>query len=267
MIKIKKNNPLVIFLVAAGLLLFLHSTSLLNPIENLFWLAVKPLAIGLYGWGESFRNFYTDSQNQVDLNAQVARLVKENAALMVVNSQYRETAEENKKLRSALNFNAANNFRGVVANVIAKEDSSEDGRGLVINRGTSDGLRSGLGVVSEEGIIIGKIVEVKVATAKICLTTSPNCQLAAALQNEDKTQGITDGDLGLTIKMNYIPQLQKIGPGDPVITSGLGGDIPRGLVIGKVVKVYNASNEVWQEATIEPPVNFDNLTVVSVIIP
>lgn len=267
MIRIKKNNPILIFLVAAGLLLFLHSTSLLSPLENLFWLSVRPLSVRLYAWGESFHSFYTTSKNQTDLNAQVDRLTKEIAVLTVANSNYRETEQENEKLRAALHFNAANNFRGVVANVIAKEDSSEDGRGLVINRGTNDGLRPGLGVVSEEGVIVGKIVEVKPATAKICLTTSPSCQLPAALQNQDKTQGITDGDLGLTIKMNYIPQLQKIVPGDPVITSGLGGDIPRGLVIGKVVKVYNASNEVWQEATIEPPVNFDNLTVVSVVIP
>ena len=267
MIRIKKNNPIIIFLVAAGLLLFLHNFGILNPVENLFWFSVKPLSVRLYSWGESFHSFYNASQNKTDLNAQVDRLTKEIAVLTVANSQYRETAEENEKLRAALHFNTVSNFHAVVANVIAKEDAAEDSRGLIINRGANDGLRLGQGAISEEGVIVGKVVEVKGETSKICLTTSPNCQLPAALQNQDKTQGITDGDLGLTIKMNYIPQLQKIVPGDPVITSGLGGDIPRGLVIGKVVKVYNASNEVWQEATIEPPVNFDNLTVVSVIIP
>ena len=98
------------------------------------------------------------------------------------------------------------------------------------------------------------------------MTTSPGCKLAAAIQNQTKAQGITDGDLGLTIKMNYIPQLEKISLGDTVITSGLGDKIPRGLVIGKVIEVVSESNEVWQGATIEPLVNLNTLTVVTVII-
>ncbi len=267
MIKIRKNNPVLIFLVAAGALFFLHGLGWSRPAENLLWYLVKPVASRLYVFGSSFKHFYSANKNQSDLNAQIDRLDKEIASLTVLNSQCRETAEENEKLRAALAFSAAAKFRTVVADVIAKEAVAEDSRGLIIDRGTNDGLRPGLGVISEEGVIVGKIVEAKAATAKICLTTNPDCQLAATLQNQDKTQGITDGDLGLTIKMNYIPQLEHIAPGDPVVTSGLGGDIPRGLVIGKVSKVYNTSNEVWQEATIEPPLNFDNLTVVSVVIP
>lgn len=265
--KIRRNNPVLIFIVAAGLLFFLHSLGVTRPVENLFWLLVKPLGARLYGWGESFNDFYSANKNQADLSAQIDRLTKEVAILTVANSQYRETEEENKKLRATLDFSAAADFRTIVANVIAKETVAEDSRGLIIDRGTGDGLRAGLGVISEEGAIIGKVVEVKASTARVCLTTNPNCQLAATLQNQERTQGMTDGDLGLTIKMNYIPQLEKIAPGDPVITSGLGGDIPRGLVIGRVTKVYNASNEVWQEATIEPLVNSNNLTVVSVVIP
>jgi rod shape-determining protein MreC len=67
--------------------------------------------------------------------------------------------------------------------------------------------------------------------------------------------------------MNYIPQLEKVTVGDTVVTSGLSEDIPRGLVIGRVTNVKSISNEVWQTATIEPLLNFKNLTVVSVVIP
>ena len=128
-------------------------------------------------------------------------------------------------------------------------------------------MRLDLGLINEEGVVVGKIIDIKPGTAKICLTTSPGCQLAASLQNQNKTLGIVEGDLGLTIKMSYIPQLEKININDIVITSGLGGDIPRGLVIGKVQSVRNESNEIWQSATIEPLVNMDNLTVLAVIIP
>lgn len=267
MIRIKKNNPLVIFLAVAGLLLFLHGVGLTSPLENFFLNLTKPVASRLYIWGSSFRQSYETETDQAKLAAKIDALSREVARLTVLNSQSAEIVSENQKLRAAWQFFSLRERRPVAASVLAKEASNDDSRGLVIDKGTKDGLRAGLAVVSEEGVIVGKILEVKDVTARVCLTTSPDCQLAASVQNQNKTQGITDGDLGLTIRMNYIPQLEKINIGDIVISSGLGSDIPRGLVIGKVAQVRNESNEVWQEATIEPLVNFNDLTVVYVIIP
>lgn len=258
---------MVIFLVVAGLLIFFHAVGLWRPVEDVLVGAVKPLSGRLYSWGVSLSSSYQDNQDRNSLQARITQLSQQVAILTVANSRCQETATENQKLQSTLHFLKTNNFQAVVANIIAKESVVDSNGNLIINRGTQDGLRAGLGVVSEEGVIIGKIVDIKDTTAVVCLTTSPNCQLAAAIQNQAKTQGITDGDLGLTIKMNYIPQLEKISGGDMVITSGLGGDIPRGLLIGRVAQVYNASNAVWQEATIEPLVEAADLTVVSVIIP
>jgi rod shape-determining protein MreC len=265
--KIKKNNPIVIFLVVGGLLIFLHGVGALRPLENLLSSLTRPLAERLYRHGALFNRSYTAAQKKEDLTARVEELTKEATQLIVANSRCREIEDENQKLRATLKFLSTNDFKAVVASVIAKEAGGEDSRGLIINRGTRDGVNVGLGVVSEEGVIVGQVVETKDTTARICLTINSNCQLAAALQNQTKTQGLTDGDLGLTIKMNYIPQLEKVTVGDTVITSGLGGSIPRGLVIGRVTQVYSASNEVWQGATIEPLINLNNLTVVSVIIP
>ncbi len=104
-------------------------------------------------------------------------------------------------------------------------------------------------------------------SARACLTTSADCQLAAAIINGSRTIGLSEGELGLTIKMNYIPQMEKISPEDIVITSGLGDSIPRGLVIGRVSQVNNQSNEIWQDVTIEPVASLHDLTVVSVVLP
>ena len=268
--KIAKNNPIFIALVVFGLLVFLHSLGALRPLENFLGHALKPVNENFYRLGNSFRRSYQNSADQNSLKAQVEALSKEVARLEVENSRQKELVAENAKLRSQLKFLSDNNFKAVAAAVIAREalaEGSEEGQDLIINKGSRDGLIVGQGVVSEEGLIIGKVIEVKETSAKICLTTSPECKLAAAIQNQTKTQGITDGDLGLTIKMNYIPQLEKIAVGDTVITSGLGGKIPRGLVIGKIIAVRNESNEVWQDATIEPLVNLNNLTVVTVITP
>lgn len=266
MVKIKKNDPVVVFIIVAILLFFLHFIGLAKPVESFLSWLTKPVSSRLYDWGASFSNSYNTNKKNTDLQAKIDALTKQVATLTVADSRCLEVGEENKKLEAILKFSAVSGFKNVAAKIIAKETAA-DGGDLIIDRGSLDGLRSGLAVVSEEGIMVGKIVEVKDSSARICLTISSNCQLAGMVQNQNSTQGITDGDLGLTIKMNYIPQLEKVAAGDIIITSGLGDNVPRGLVIGRITQVRNGSNEVWQEATIEPPLNFDGLTVVSVIIP
>jgi rod shape-determining protein MreC len=270
MLKIKKNKTNIIFLAVFLLLVFFHSVGLLKPLENFLLYLVKPLSGSLYKYGAEFNNSYRARNTTINLNARVEDLTNEVARLTVLNSKYLSLEEENNKLSSILKFNNENSWKTVAVSVIGRETLAAIGnesQDIIINKGSNDGLRLNLGLINEEGVVVGKIIDLKPATAKICLTTSPGCQLAASLQNQNKTLGIVEGDLGLTIKMSYIPQSEKINIDDIVITSGLGGDIPRGLVIGKVQAVRNESNEIWQSATIEPLVNMDNLTVLAVIIP
>jgi rod shape-determining protein MreC len=265
-----KKNPVFIFIVILVILVLLYSFTWLKPVEIFLNDITKPVNGYFYNLG-SFFNRPSDKPDSIEyLQIKLEEAEKEIARLNVANSQQQELEEENKKLRAQLNLTRKYNFQTVTAEVIARESLLEgiaERQDLVINKGLEDDLALGQGVVSEEGVIIGKIIEVKEASAKICLTINSGCKLAAAILNQNRTQGITDGDLGLTIKMNYIPQLEKISVGDTVITSGLGEKIPRGLVIGKIIDIRNESNEVWQDATIEPLVNLNNLTVVSIIIP
>lgn len=270
MIKIRKDNPWVIFVVVLGLLIFLHGIGALRPVENFLLSLTKPFSSRLYSWGTSFRRSYAEKQETVDRQARIDALQSEVARLTVENSRCREIDSENRKLREQLHFSSSQAGRLVLANIIAQEtaaESGEAGQNLLIDKGEKDGLRTGFGVMSETGLIVGRVIGLGDTTARICLTTSPGCQLAASVENESRTQGITDGDLGLTIKMSYIPQSEKVGVNDIIVTSGLGGNIPRGLVIGRVTQVMNETNEVWQSATIEPLVNLNDLTIVSVLIP
>ena len=267
MIKTRSYHPLLIFLAVGGLLIFFHVLGWLRPVENLLLFLTKPLTARLYEWGASYNRSDNGQLSRADLENNIASLTKQVADLTVANSQCAAAAAENKKLSDTLQFISAHNFHAVVASVIGRDTVAGDNRDLIVNRGARDGLSIGLGVIDESGAIIGKVVDLKDVTARICLITSPGCQLAAAFQNQDQTPGLTDGNLGLTVSLNYIPQLEPIAVGDLVITSGLDSQVARGLVIGRVSQVHSAANEVWQNATIEPLTNFNNLTVVSIIIP
>ena len=265
-----KKNKNWIWALVFGLIIFLHFTRILAPLENLAISAVKPLTSFLYNSGSGIRKSYEEGQQQKDVFSKVNNLEQEVARLTVENAQLKEVEQDNLKLRSHLAFLSTNKYKNILANVISQNlvfDIKEGDQDIVIDKGSKDGIKEDLGVINEDGVIIGKVSEVRDNISKICLTTNSNCKLAATIQNNDRTMGVTEGDLGLTIKMNYIPQSEKINLNDTVVTSGLGGNIARGLVIGKVSQINNKSNEIWQDVNIEPLFDLNNLTIVTVLTP
>ena len=166
----------------------------------------------------------------------------------------------------------------LMANVISRGDlasgNAADSQIITIDKGAGDGIYPGLAAVSStavgttsQGVIIGKVVGVKDQAAQIFLVTNKNSKLAASILGENKTSGVARGELGLTVRMDFIPQTENIKVGDIVATSGLEQNIKRGLVIGRVSEVKRENNEVWQSAGVEPMVNLDDLSIVAILLP
>ncbi len=266
----RKNKFIWVMAAAIALLIFFQSIGALAPLEAFFGFLSKPLAGGLYSLGSSAKIFYNRQLEKRDLSAlvneqknQINQLVSENAKLQILE-------EENEKLRNYLKFFQKTEKKYIMGNIISsvgKIGIMARNQSIIIDKGSSDGLVPGLAAISSQGMIIGKIIEVKDNISIIHLVTNPLCKLAATVLNSEKTMGIAEGEFGLTVKMNFIPQNNLINEGQTVITSGLEQNIPRGLVIGKITQISKASNELWQDATIEPLINLDSLIVISVILP
>lgn len=264
-----KNRSLIWVIVIVAIIV-LHFIGLLQPIERAATWAAKPIAQFFYNSSAKVRHYYQRKDEYQNFSDRVDALEQEVARLTAENVGFKELEQDNIKLRAQLNFAAATNQPSKLANVISQNlvfDIKQDDQDIVIDQGVSSGLKVGAGVVDENGVIIGKVAELRPNIARVCLTTSRNCKLPAAIQNGTRTIGLTEGDRGLTIKMNYIPQSEGIKEGDTVITSGLGGDIPRGLLIGKVSQVNKLNNEIWQDVNIEPSFNRNSLTIVNVLLP
>lgn len=253
-----------------ALLIFLHYLRVLAPIENVIVTVISPILHQAQTWGTSLTRDYKDQSSREELLTENERLSEQLNNLIVENAQLRLLEEENKILRENLRFFAENEQSYVMSHVIARSESidiTERSNSIIIDKGQRDGVKNGLAVINGQGIIIGKVVETKDRTAKIYLTNNPECKLAATILNNDRTQGITEGELGLTTRMKFIPQNQELRVGEVVVTSGLEEAIPRGLIIGKVMSIQQESNELWQSALIEPLIDMDELLIVSVLIP
>ena len=264
------TKKLIILMAVIGLLIFLHFTKILAPVESFVTGILRPMFSGFYSISSSVRTAYNEQTSKKDLLARVKQLESQANQLTVENVGLKMLEQENQILRQHLKFLTKYEKQYVLANIIFRgsiDSSIAQGNTVIIDKGAKDGLLPGLAIVSSQGIIIGKIINVKSNLSEVYLTTNPSCKLAATMQNQDKTSGIVQGELGLTVKMEFIPQTEDIKIGDIVITSGLEQNIPPGLVIGKVTQVIKESNELWQSAVIEPLVDLDELIIVSVLLP
>lgn len=260
------------------LLIFLHYAKLLNPLESFLNKSLEPMFRTFYSLSTNLNKIYLTETGKQDLAAELKQAEEKINQLIAENVKLRFLEEENTVLRKHLNFLNKDNRRYLMANIISRGEltgaSSEGNQSIVIDKGARDGLFAGLAVVSStaigstsQGVIIGKIVNVKEQIAEVYLVTNKNSKLAASIFGENKTSGIASGELGLMIKMDFIPQTENIKAGDIVATSGLEQNIPRGLVIGRVTEINKENNEVWQTAIVEPLVDLDTLSVVAILLP
>ncbi|MCK5211482.1 rod shape-determining protein MreC [Candidatus Parcubacteria bacterium] len=261
----------IVYIVALiGLLVFLYSIGALRPVERYLSRGLNPILSTIYSWGADINVAYDEQTSKVDLWQQINDLQAETNQLISENVELKVVEEENAILREYLNFFDDHGYEHILSRVISRGDiTNVTGRteSILIDKGSADGLVIGLAVVDEQGIVVGKIAAVKESSSLVRLVNNRQCKLAASVLGNEVSNGVTEGELGLTIKMNFIPQEVEIKKDDIVVTSGLEETIPRGLVIGKVLEVNKENNELWQSAQITPLMDTNNLLIVSVIKP
>jgi rod shape-determining protein MreC len=118
-------------------------------------------------------------------------------------------------------------------------------------------------VVTERGLV-GRVHQVGPVSSTVLLLTDPSSGVQGLVQRT-RAAGVVNGKSGGAPVMEYVPQGAEIEPGDLVITSGLGGNFPKNLVIGQVVEVQQRDFDMFQQAVIRPTVDFNRLEFVLVI--
>ncbi|MFW6068921.1 MAG: rod shape-determining protein MreC [Chloroflexota bacterium] len=198
------------------------------------------------------------AQQQItELEARNAELERENAELLNRQSDYQLYVEM---------FNRASQapeFERVTAAVIGR-DTSPVFRSIIIDRGTEDGVLPGMPVESARGVV-GQVYRASPRAAQVLLITDNISSIGARL-SASRATGIVfgSGDSG-PLTMDWIDQEAQLEVGDVVLTSGLGGNFPPDLVIGRVVDAERNEADLFQHATVQPAVDFQDLELVFVL--
>lgn len=194
-------------------------------------------------------------ENQ-ELKGEIKKLQQEMEGL-------RETEATNLRLQKLLELKEQG-FRSTVTATVIGNSASTWSRSLTINKGSRDGVRKGMAVVSAGGIV-GQVVAVAPGSAKVLLLTDHNSGVDVIVQRT-RARGIVSGSLERDPVMEYVTRNEEIREGDRLVTSGLDGVFPKGILVGQVSTVRKKTYGLFQEVEVQlaiDPSRIEEVLVVS----
>ncbi|NLS79326.1 MAG: rod shape-determining protein MreC [Chloroflexi bacterium] len=261
----KDKSTIVLLLLSLGLaiMLLLQQTGHLGPVYDLVGSVVIPAQYAVSRAVNGVAQRFEGLTQMQQLEAQKRELEETVSQLMLKTVELEEAKIELERLREHLGFKEANpEFDMLAAEVIGYEPTNLV-RYLIIDRGEDDGVQEGMPVISSRGLV-GRISEVNARWSKVLLLVDASSSVNAMIQRSRAT-GVVQGHLPSDLTMRFIPQGDPVQEGDIVITSGLGGNLPKNLVIGQITSVRQNDVDMFQEAEIRSAVDFYRLEVVLVI--
>jgi rod shape-determining protein MreC len=187
----------------------------------------------------------------------------ENEQLRVQALQTGETREENARLRRLLVLKDRLPLATVAGEVIGREAGGWV-RSLTINRGRGDGIAQQTPVIVPNGLV-GRVVQVHRGAAVVQLLNDPASTVGAVVQRT-RTAGLVEGDAGGAVRFKFMARDgATVAPGDLVVTSGLGALFPKGLPVGRVVRIEDKGSALFHFAVLAPAVDFSRVEEVLLV--
>ena len=252
-------------LLLVSLLLFsvsIRSQSYRDPVGRVLLDALAPFQVVFSAIGRSTGRLWSGYVDLVDAQRDKQRLQERVAGLESELLRLNELERENARLAELLAFRARLQGTAYGAHVIGR-DPGPLSKTLTIDRGERDHVHRGMAVLAPQGVV-GQVVEASQTAARVVLLTDHNSGIDALVQRS-RARGIVQGDTDGSCNMNYLNRDADVVVGDSVLTSGLDGIFPKGVVIGEVVEVSRRHNGLLQAATVRPSVALDRLEEVLVV--
>jgi len=249
--------------ISIALLIF-GTTPALEPFRNSVLWPLATLQQNVAGLWRGLVAPFIPTPSDATLRERNAQLETENEQLRAEVVRLRENENQLRILTGLIDFAESqpeNDY--LVANLIGR-DPSPLLTYLIFDRGSDDGIQRGMPVVTGAGLV-GRVVEVTNRLCKVQPITDPASAVAARLQTSRQT-GVVVGQVGGGLAMEFITQRVELQPGEIVLTSGLGGVFPPGIVIGAVSAVQQLNYEVQQRADLTPAADFNRIEAVLIII-
>ena len=231
----------------------------LRPLfSNLLLSGISPFTAVFEAVGGEFGAFIFFHRNAAGLK----KIKAENDVLRAKLNTAGEIALENKRLRDLLDIKNKSEWNTVAAAVTGRRPDNWSSI-VLINKGSSSGIRPGCIVVNRLGLV-GRVAETSAAFSKVILANDHNFSISAFVQRS-RQEGLVTGTLGSNLLMKYLPPTADIRENDVIVSSGLTELSPKGLLIGTVVKTGTEFSGLGKYALISPAADLEGIEEVLVI--
>ena len=270
---LQKHGLWVLFaaaVIAVGLAFMSVFSNTSSPLANVANVIASPFRSAYTAVADWFNDKQSYYQDNTALKEENAALKKQLAEMEAAIRQAEKDSAENERLKQLLGLQSQRPdlTSDLQAAMITEHTVTNWTSSLTIDKGTRHGLEVNDCVISETGAFVGLISEVGTNWATILTLVDTDTSLGA--------QVFRSGDLGLAqgnfslmgenrLRLEYLPTDCSLLGGDLVVTSGLGGYYPAGLVIGSVTEVQQDDSGATSYAILAPAADFNALEEVFVI--
>ncbi|MDD4335561.1 MAG: rod shape-determining protein MreC [Desulfotomaculaceae bacterium] len=238
----------------------------LTSSESKFRDMLAPVQNGLTWLGRQGRYIISLPVSMVGAAARCQELEHEVERLESEKIQFNEYLIENQRLSALLDYKKvmAGNYNSLIASVIGRDPGNWFGT-ITLNRGSSEGIRENMSVLTPEGLV-GRVIAVSASTCEVLLITDPRSGVGSLVQ-DTRTPGIVEGVAGAAgiARMIHLPNNALVETGQAVVTSGQGSLFPKGIPVGRINNVQNEPSGLFLSAEISPFANLNNLEEVIIV--
>jgi rod shape-determining protein MreC len=225
---------------------------LVTPVQNVL-LKIHHGALGVWTTYIDWKSVWRENM--------VLRAESERLKLQAL--QVEETRSENVRLRRLLALAERLPLSTLAGEVIGR-DGGGWVRALTVNRGRGSGITRQVPVIVPEGLV-GRVVQVRSGTSVIQLVSDPTSTVGATAQRT-RTPGLVEGDASGVVRFKFMARDgAHVAPGDFVVTSGLGNLFPKGLPIGRVVRIEDKGSALFHFGVLAPAVDFGRVEEVLLV--
>lgn len=255
--------------IAVGLALLSVFSTTSSPLVNFAQTVTSPFRAAytaVADWVQDKQNYYEDT---TALKAENEELKQKIAQMEAEVRQAQSDSEENERLRNLLNLREQRrDLSDFEAATITEHSTSNWTSYLTLNRGTDHGVKKKDCVITESGYLVGVVSDVGNNWCTVLNIIDTDTSLGAQVFRTDDI-GVAEGDFALMgkgrLRLDFLPAGAQLLNGDLVVTSGLGGYYPSGLVIGTVEEIQTDDSGATSYAVLQPSADFDSLSQVFII--
>jgi rod shape-determining protein MreC len=213
---------------------------------------------------QGLESLVSASRDIREIRQQNTELEAENARMQAQIVELQQQLVEYEILSALLEFARANPEHQYIGASVIGRDPSPFLNYIIINRGSDDGLKRGMPVVTQNGLA-GRIVQVTATGARVSLITDPTTRINVRIE-PSRSPAVLTGSITGDLSLEQIPQDNDVNPGNLILTSGLGGNYPANIIVGQVTSVRSRENALFQSASVQPVTDFSDLSIVLVIV-